>query len=320
MRTIWITILVLMLLSAVGCSVAAPSIPFLARSPTPALAPTLANTVAPTSAATETSEPIATETAAPTSTESTAPTTNESTPPPPAQAPTESASPTPLSQANSNTSGATVTPQRTACDNGFHPLSSTGQWNYRLTFPTAGSPQTTYTMTITGITPVSFTEHRVFADAQADTQWTCKSDGLLATQLVNLATAGRSQFMVETLESAGITLPPEEQWTVGYAWSSHYRIRGQLTNTTSPVTGEGTADSQDRIVAQEQVTVPAGTFDTFRVDSTTTLNLTASFGFLGVPTTLTVSESSWYARDMGLVKSTVTFQGQTATTELTSGP
>ena len=213
---------------------------------------------------------------------------------------------------------APATAQASTCDNPFHPVKPDASWNYQISYGSTSTAVTPYTMTLTNITPTGFSEHRVFADGNVNTDWVCSPDGLLATQLVDLAATSGSQFVSETLDSRGITIPPANQWNVGATWTNHYSVKGQFKNNNNPINGQGDIDTQNRITGQEQVTVPAGTFDTYRVESATTMNLTASLGFIGVPTTMNVSEVSWYARDVGLVKSELTFQSTTATTDLVS--
>ncbi len=203
-----------------------------------------------------------------------------------------------------------------ACSNPFHPVSPTAQWKYR-TSTSDNSSSGTYTVTTTSITANSFTEHDVLDGAAVDTQWTCGDQGLVSTAFGNLHMHGINGFQFNTTQATGASIPPADQWTIGKTWTNGYNIEGQVQQNGANLSGTGTVTIQNKIAAQEQVTVPAGTFTAFRVDSIITLNLTPG-GSVPIPITLTLDQSSWYARDTGLVKSTLHMNSQTATTELVS--
>ena len=257
-----------------------PAIP----SPTPIAIPSLAPTPIPTPVRAPTVE--ATETSAATAT----------------SAPTEF--PTPAS---------TPTVFATLCDHPYYPVSQTAQWEYNLT---AASAQSTYTKTITNLTTNSFTERRVFNDVTTENTWTCTSDGLTAAQFTNLNIHGQTQFKFDTVRSTGINFPPAEQWIIGKTWTNNYDVQGQLVTNGVTMSGTGRVDIQNSIVSQEQITVPAGTYTALRLDSVITIRLTPS-GF-GFPVTLTPYQTSWYARDVGLVKSSLSLNGPAASIELAS--
>ncbi len=199
------------------------------------------------------------------------------------------------------------------CDNAFYPVSLDTYWQYRVSSDTTSS----YDKTITRLVPDSFTERRVFAATATDNTWTCTPDGLLSKQFGNLQIHGQTQYKFDTTDSEGITIPPADRWFVGNAWSNRYAIAGQVDQSGIPISGTGAVTLANRIAAEEQVTVPAGTFLAFRVDSTIGLKLTPS-GLFPIPVNLTLSQSSWYARDTGMIKSTLTMNGQTAAAELLS--
>ncbi len=206
------------------------------------------------------------------------------------------------------------------CQNSFHPVSPNAQWTYTIT-GLGGDPNgLPYNMTITNITPNSFTEHRQFPDGAADTNWVCTPDGLAATQPIDVTTAGRGTVQVQTQQYSGVTLPPVERWTTGATWTNSYRVKGQMQTAIMAMSGDATIDVQNKIAGKESVVVAAGTYDALRVDSTAPAQLSLSLGIFGVPMTFNLVGSSWYVQDIGLVKSTLVVQGQpiSITTELTS--
>lgn len=201
-----------------------------------------------------------------------------------------------------------------ACYNGFYPVSPDARWEYRVT---ADATPSTYDKSIVRMAPDSFTEHRVFNSTATDNAWTCTIDGLRSEEFGNLQVHGQTQYKFNTTSGTGVTIPAEDRWFVGNAWSSRYDIAGQLEQSGVTFTGTGTVTLENRIGAEDPVTVPAGTFNAFRVDSTITLRLTPS-GLFAIPVTVTLSQYSWYARDTGMVRSMLSMNGATAVTELVS--
>ncbi len=239
----------------------------------------------------------------------------------PVSAPTETIVPSPTlaspTQAISAGPTQSASGANSACSNAFYPVAPNAQWTYRATTSQAPSSSANYEVTISNVTASSFTEHRAFDGTNVDDTWTCSSDGLASTQFGNLHVHGITGFQFSTTQNTGITIPPADQWAIGKTWTSGYDIQGQLQQNGVNLSGTGTVDIQNKIAAEEQVTVPAGAFTAFRVDSIITLNLTPT-GSVPIPIKLTLNQSSWYARDTGLVKSTLNMNSQTATTELVS--
>jgi hypothetical protein len=66
----------------------------------------------------------------------------------------------------------------------------------------------------------------------------------------------------------------------------------------------------------ESVTVEAGTFDAMRVDCKTTMKITITMQETPIETALTLDGVSWYAQNIGMVKSTSTGEGIDSTIEL----
>ncbi len=202
-----------------------------------------------------------------------------------------------------------------ACSNAFHPVSPSAQWQYRATGFESTTP-ITYTVTLANIADDSFTEHYAFDNATFDIQWQCSSEGLRATPAAVLFAGGAPPFHIDSIQSRGVTLAPADHWSSGATWSSAYDVRGQAALSGVTATGTGTVNIQDQVMNQEQVIVPAGTFQAWHVDSTVRISLTGSSGGTSVPVVFSFKLSSWYAANVGLIKMVLNLQSQSATTEL----
>ncbi len=178
-------------------------------------------------------------------------------------------------------------------------------------------PPTNYTLTYTNVSANSFVDHRVFNNLTIDNTWTCTKDGLVASQVANAAFLTASQFKLETLKTTGVTIPPANGWKIGRIWSNEYTIKGTMVTNGQSMTAQGPIEIMNKITTQGSVTVPAGTFNTFQVDETLKSNLTANLGLIDVPVNFDYTSTSWYAENVGLVK-TVTTGTIASVTELTS--
>jgi hypothetical protein len=121
-------------------------------------------------------------------------------------------------------------------------------------------------------------------------------------------------FSFETMSATGITFPPASEWQVDKAWDSSYEVKGSMTREGVAIEVEGTVAIHQTIVAEEPVTVAAGSFDTLKIDSVISMNMSSKVMGVAVPISFTVNSSSYYAKDVGMVKST----GEGYSTELTT--
>ncbi len=201
------------------------------------------------------------------------------------------------------------------CSNPFHPVSPSARWQYQATGFASTTPAT-YTVTLSNIIDNSFVEHYAVDNTVFDVQWQCTSEGLRAAPVANFLFGGQTPFRFDSVSSSGVTLPPADRWSTGSTWSSTYDVRGQAQQNGVTVTGTGTVNIQDKVMDQEQVTVPAGTFQAWRVDSTVRISLTGSSGGTSVPVVFSFKRSSWYAANVGLVKMVLNLDSQSAATEL----
>lgn len=229
-------------------------------------------------------------------------------------APTATLAPTPTPKPPTPTPAPVTS---SGCDNRYYPVAPGLTWIY-----SAGGPATsTYTVTLENITDTSFTMVQTFDELTNTTNYECTREGIMAAQYGGLEMA-EANIQIETLNGRGILIPADDAWRVGKTWDASYDLVGSLAaaeGMTGTITG--TVAIANEIVAQEKVTVPAGTFDAFRVDATMTQTMVMSMGGIAAPQpfTIAIDTSSWYAPGVGLVKSETDLgEGTMTTIELQS--
>ena len=226
-----------------------------------------------------------------------------------------------------NTNAQTAAPATAAttsqCDHPYYPVREGAQWRYRLT--TQGSAPIEQIITTSDLAGDTFTERHEFSSGGTLTRgWRCGSEGLSALQYGNFSTP-QATLRMTTARSEGVTIPAADRWQPGATWDSRYEVRGGMVganNDNNPgMEMSGPIEINSRIVGQERVIVPAGSFDAMKVESTFTARLTTSVGGRSVPMPpTTFRTNAWYARGVGVVKIEQVGGFGSTTTELLSAP
>jgi hypothetical protein len=95
------------------------------------------------------------------------------------------------------------------------------------------------------------------------------------------------------------SLPDAGRWKVGYTWKSTTEVSGMTVN------------AENRIVAAERVTTPAGTFDALKVETTSKVDMSGMLGGQKLPPEVMkkmeaslskVKSSVWYVKGVGMVQ------------------
>jgi hypothetical protein len=149
-----------------------------------------------------------------------------------------------------------------ACDGSIVSVKAGTKSSYRTT---GGDPMD-YTVTITEVSETGFTERHEFANATFDVAWRCLPEGLQALQRATLGVSpdGRGAVKFDTLSASGVRFPPRTRWIPGATWTESHTVRVSIPN--APMTFPPmTVTHRYRIVARERVTVPAGSFDAFKL-------------------------------------------------------
>ncbi len=200
---------------------------------------------------------------------------------------------------------------RSACEHPYYPIRD----GYSVTFKDSfnslidGRPTVDhYTWRATNVGPTSAKLDVVFASTglHSTQELTCQNGALMARAYVDLSSSNRA-FKVETTAASGEYLPRD--FVVGSVWQQSYTIL--MKPTGAPRAGDlgstpdmhGTVTINHQAVAEERVTVPAGTYTAIKVKSSMTMKLDAVRGGLSAELPGVQIESiEWWVRGVGLVK------------------
>ncbi len=173
----------------------------------------------------------------------------------------------------------------------------------------------TLTTKISNVTDSSyvFTQDRIEGNSKYHSvgTYSCTSAGKTITSSDSTATiTGSSNQMTKTVahqQRTGIELPAENDWKTG----TSYSFTTQFTSTTTQADGTQTTVTgiqkyRYTITGKEQITVPAGTFDAFKLNYTFTgtNNVAAPNGKI-LSTADSGSGVSWSAAGIGSIKTTL---------------
>ncbi|GGR80455.1 TapB family protein [Deinococcus sedimenti] len=157
-----------------------------------------------------------------------------------------------------------------------------GTYTYQMTGAAKGTVTTTNAVKGDSVTSTS-----TVAGTTTTTTWTCTAKGITST----LSSGGASSVTTSTA-----AMPPLNTWRPGYTWKS-----AQDLKMDGGITAKSTSVS--KIVNRESVKVPAGTFNAWRLDTTTTV--TMKLPSSSTPKTTTVKTSVWYAPGTGMIRTSL---------------
>lgn len=227
--------------------------------------------------------------------------------------------PTTNGAAATNANAAPAQPSgETKCGVPYYPVRAGLEKQYRVTYDRNAAPAATYTEGYADIGPDSFALRYRFPEMAVSTGWNCTSEGMVALEYGKLESARQAtNFKMETVGRTGVTVPSAERWREGGEWRSSYEIRTEIAGPQGPsARGSGTIEITNRVTGREQITVPAGTYDALKVESTMTMKLTVRVGQMTQPTTTSLRNTSWFAENVGMVKAVSAGDFAGATTEL----
>lgn len=177
------------------------------------------------------------------------------------------------------------------CDQEYYPLKEGWEWQYRVT----GKDPSTYSLRKTPQAE-GFLQIVQGTDRERRVRYRCSSDGLVPLEYNQY-----DSFQTKTLSVQGLAIPKSNQWEVGASWGYSMNVEGQYTGFP-PVWGEGVLEVRYRVLARENVTVPAGRFVAYKVETLTTFRLSARWGILRFPYNHEFQSLNWYAEGVGLVR------------------
>jgi|SRR6266487_732676 len=212
---------------------------------------------------------------------------------------TEPATEQPVTPESSATSVAT----EGLCANTYYPVREGATWTYKST----GGPSGGYgfTDTITAVHEDGFTLTSKFENLTRTQEWSCKPEGLVALQLGGAAVSTQNMNLdVQTQNVSGITYPKEinagDQWDYALDFTGKIKVAGNSADA------KGNDKNHFKALGVESVTVPAGTFDALKIQTDTTLDITASVQGVSVPVTFSGSYTYWFVQGVGWVRASGT--------------
>jgi hypothetical protein len=145
-------------------------------------------------------------------------------------------------------------------------------------------------------------------NVKIESDYRCKPEGLVRTEFANRVRESLSKIKFKTLKMSGISFPNESEWKIGKKWQIWFLVEDQNTKTTpAEVLSRVTHTFQYEIIGRESITVPAGTFEAFKVSIVSSTRIHVNNTGFKFPMNQTVKSPlkwlHWYAKDIGLVKS-----------------
>jgi len=191
-------------------------------------------------------------------------------------------------------------------------------WNYSFSGATPGD----FTRSVTAVTTDGFTDQDVFTSGITRTgEWKCDHGALIALQpdggSSGTVQANNVTASFKTTDMNGITFPATTN--IGDTWTQKFTLEGTESINGLEIPAKNETALSCTVGNTESVTVPAGTFDTIRMDCKTDINITVTVNGVTVPTSISTTSTMWYASGVGLVKSDNAITGtENNTIELTA--
>lgn len=204
------------------------------------------------------------------------------------------------------------------CDQPFFPVRPNWEWQYRV----QGARDNTYTLRKTPLSENSFVQVRQSSAGREEQKFGCSAEGLTPLELSggssNRASIdGQSVgYDIDLVSVKGVAIADFDRWEIGTSWKLTQEIKG--TGQQGPIryVVSGTLETTYKVVAQEQVVVPAGKFTAYKLQTSFATRIKATAGIISIPFNFEAQGNSWYAEGIGLVKSIQQSRDGTNTTEL----
>lgn len=212
-----------------------------------------------------------------------------------------------------------------ACNNPFYPIRGDTAWTYQIVQPESKNTQGSFTLSYENLTGESFETLMTLRDPESDQifqargTWYCSEEGIVSSEFNTFSFVTLGDVSVETLDYDGFSLLPEDQWELNATWPSDYQVNASFTVEETSVTSSMSISLVSTITAIEEVTVSAGSYpEAYRVDTVGVMDLDLE-GVDAVQSSFPIEYSTWYVRNVGMVKQQTTGEAADGTyTELIS--
>lgn len=215
------------------------------------------------------------------------------------------------------------------CGNPYYPFKSGLAITYGITSSVKGAPPADYTLKIVDVKGTTATIRTEMANGfSADLEADC-ADGTVALKgSIDLGSMMQGAKVKTTVVSSSGTFMPNNV-AIGSVWDSAQTVKVEMTGAPQgmgPVTT--TTKSESKAVANEKVTVPAGTYDALKVEVTRTtstegmtmpegVKLPPGMKMPTIPPVVTTS-TEWWVKGVGMVKTVTESKGYSSTVEAKS--
>lgn len=211
------------------------------------------------------------------------------------------------------------------CGNPYYPLKAGLVISYGVTSSVGASTNADYTLRVLESTGTTATIRSELSNGiSADLQVDCAGGTVTMKGAFDLGTAMQGTKVKTTVVSSSGTYLPAKV-AVGTAWENAQTMKVEMSG--GPTAGMGpittTTTAKSKAVGQESVTVPAGTYDALKVETTRTTSVELSGMPDGVklppgmkiptPAPTVTTSTEWWVKGIGLVKS-VSTSGKVITT------
>jgi hypothetical protein len=189
-----------------------------------------------------------------------------------------------------------------ACANDYYPVIQGATWTYKSTGSPAGDYS--FTDTISAVKSDSFTLTSQFGELTRAQEWSCTEDGLVALQLGGPAVATLNSqdmnFSFDVKKVEGVSYPFE--MNPGDEWQHTLEYEGKMEIAGESATAEGNAQTTFKVLGEESVNVPAGSFQAMKVQVDTNIIFTIQVQGISVPASFSGSYAYWFVKGVGWVK------------------
>jgi hypothetical protein len=202
--------------------------------------------------------------------------------------------------------GNTPAVEQGLCTNTYYPVRQGATWAYKSTGGPAG--EYSFTDTINSVRADGFTLSTQIGNLTRAQEWTCTAEGISALQLggapAAMLNSQNIQLNLQFNNVTGVTFPAQIQ--PGDRWQQMMDLEGNATMMNEEAGATGNAQMNFSALGNESVTVPAGTFESLKVNVDVTLSINASYQGMTLPVTFSGQYTYWFAPDVGWVKSSGT--------------
>lgn len=186
------------------------------------------------------------------------------------------------------------------CDNPFFPAKAGSSKTFTFKSKSDGSTGS-YTIRVVNATASGFTLRYEYTNPVQvlESPYTCTPEGLTSPSWFSSGFGPDAKVTTQVTKSSGIVIPAASRWQVGSSWT--YANEGTMTaldKTRGQLIYTFKNEITFRIVGQEQVKVPAGSFQAFKV----VLTQTGEIGAGGRTQPIAYTLIQWYAKEVGLVR------------------